>query len=80
MYFKLVIPSEVFKGVFTLSLAHALRMRIAQKSHGLRQANWAGSGLLVGLTVTVLHFGPTGHQFNLRIAAQVRPEQSDTKQ
>ena len=76
-----VIPSQIFKGVFTDSLSHALRVRVTQTSHGLRQAtNWAGSGILVGLTLTLLHFGPTGHHFNLRIAAEVKPGQSDIKQ
>lgn len=79
---SLVSLSEVFKGVFTVFHCHTHCVYESRKNltDCDRLATGLVRGILVSLTVTLLHFGPTGHQFNLRIAAQVEPEQSDIKQ
>ena len=78
---SLIMPSEVFKAV-SLALCHTHCVHESRKNltDCDRLATGLVRGILVSLTVTLLHFGPTGHQSNLRIAAQVEREQSDIKQ
>ena len=75
---SLLMPSELFKAVSVTRTAYTSRAKISRTTTGCNFG--LVRGILVGLTVTLLHFGPTGHQSNLRIAAQAEREQSDIKQ